>query len=304
MWETPCTNYLLVIFLYINGGGKRVADLTNKIIQVNNISYNYPEQPLLFDRLSLNVHEGEWLAIIGQNGSGKSTLARLIDGLIVLNQGQIVVDGLTVNDQNIYDVRNRIGMVFQNPEDQFVGATVEDDVAFGLENRLIERNEMHKIVEKSLKSVGMWAFRERIPANLSGGQKQRVAIAGIIALSPKIIILDEATSMLDPRGRKEILKLVQQIKSQNNLTVISITHDIDEAANADRVLILNHGKIIDEGTPQKIFSQPDQLQRIGLDSPYTAKLITALSKRGITVGRPYMNDEELIKWIQQLVSAK
>lgn len=304
MWGTPCTNYLLVIFLYINGGGKRVADLTNKIIQVNNISYNYPEQPLLFDRLSLNVHEGEWLAIIGQNGSGKSTLARLIDGLIVLNQGQIVVDGLTVNDQNIYDVRNRIGMVFQNPEDQFVGATVEDDVAFGLENRLIERNEMHKIVEKSLKSVGMWAFRERIPANLSGGQKQRVAIAGIIALSPKIIILDEATSMLDPRGRKEILKLVQQIKSQNNLTVISITHDIDEAANADRVLILNHGKIIDEGTPQKIFSQPDQLQRIGLDSPYTAKLITALSKRGITVGRPYMNDEELIKWIQQLVSAK
>lgn len=304
MWGTPCTNYLLVIFLYINGGGKRVADLTNKIIQVNNISYNYPEQPLLFDRLSLNVHEGEWLAIIGQNGSGKSTLARLIDGLIVLNQGQIVVDGLTVNDQNIYDVRNRIGMVFQNPEDQFVGATVEDDVAFGLENRLIERNEMHKIVEKSLKSVGMWAFRERIPANLSGGQKQRVAIAGIIALSPKIIILDEATSMLDPRGRKEILKLVQQIKSQNNLTVISITHDIDEAANADRVLILNHGKIIDEGTPQKIFSQPDQLQQIGLDSPYTAKLITALSKRGITVGKPYMNDEELIKWIQQLVSAK
>lgn len=304
MWGTPCTNYLLVIFLYINGGGKRVADLTNNIIQVNNISYNYPEQPLLFDQLSLNVHEGEWLAIIGQNGSGKSTLARLIDGLIVLNQGQIVVDGLTVNDQNIYDVRNRIGMVFQNPEDQFVGATVEDDVAFGLENRLIERNEMHKIVEKSLKSVGMWAFRERIPANLSGGQKQRVAIAGIIALSPKIIILDEATSMLDPRGRKEILKLVQQIKSQNNLTVISITHDIDEAANADRVLILNHGKIIDEGTPQKIFSQPDQLQRIGLDSPYTAKLITALSKRGITVGRPYMNDEELIKWIQQLVSAK
>lgn len=281
-----------------------MADLTNKIIQVNNISYNYPEQPLLFDRLSLNVHEGEWLAIIGQNGSGKSTLARLIDGLIVLNQGQIVVDGLTVNDQNIYDVRNRIGMVFQNPEDQFVGATVEDDVAFGLENRLIERNEMHKIVEKSLKSVGMWAFRERIPANLSGGQKQRVAIAGIIALSPKIIILDEATSMLDPRGRKEILKLVQQIKSQNNLTVISITHDIDEAANADRVLILNHGKIIDEGTPQKIFSQPDQLQQIGLDSPYTAKLITALSKRGITVGKPYMNDEELIKWIQQLVSAK
>ncbi|MCP9331924.1 energy-coupling factor transporter ATPase [Lentilactobacillus hilgardii] len=274
------------------------------IVQVDKISYNYPDQPLLFDQLSLDVHEGEWLAIIGQNGSGKSTLARLIDGLIVLNEGHITVDGLQVNDQNIYNVRSKIGIVFQNPEDQFVGATVEDDVAFGLENQLFDRSKMHDIVEESLKSVGMWDFRERIPANLSGGQKQRVAIAGIIALSPKIIILDEATSMLDPRGRKEILELVQRLKNENHLTVISITHDIDEAAGADRVVILNYGEIIDENTPRGIFSHPDKLRQIGLDAPYTSKLLAALSKRGVSDEKSYMNDEELIAWIQQLVSTK
>lgn len=275
-----------------------------EIIQVNKISYSYPERPLLFNQLSLTVHQGEWLAIIGQNGSGKSTLARLIDGLLVLNQGEIIVDDLMVNDQNIYDIRDRIGMVFQNPEDQFVGATVEDDVAFGLENRLVKREKMHEIVEKSLKNVGMWDFRERIPANLSGGQKQRVAIAGIIALSPKIIILDEATSMLDPRGRKEILKLVRHLKEQNHLTVISITHDIDEAAEADRVIVLNQGKIIDESTPRAIFSHSKRLKEVGLDIPYTAKLIAALVKRGIVAEKSYMDDKELITWIQQLVSAK
>lgn len=274
------------------------------IVQVDKISYNYPDQPLLFDQLSLDVHEGEWLAIIGQNGSGKSTLARLIDGLIVLNEGHITVDGLQVNNQNIYNVRSKIGIVFQNPEDQFVGATVEDDVAFGLENQLFDRSKMHDIVEESLKSVGMWDFRERIPVNLSGGQKQRVAIAGIIALSPKIIILDEATSMLDPRGRKEILELVQRLKNENHLTVISITHDIDEAAGADRVVILNHGEIIDENTPRGIFSHPDKLRQIGLDAPYTSKLLAALSKRGVSDEKSYMNDEELIAWIQQLVSTK
>lgn len=272
------------------------------IIEVNQISYNYPERSLLFDNLSLNVREGEWLALIGQNGSGKSTLARLIDGLLVLKSGAITVDGLSVNDENINEIRNRIGIVFQNPEDQFVGATVEDDVAFGLENRQVPREQMHEIVEKSLKSVGMWQFRERIPANLSGGQKQRVAIAGIIALHPKIIILDEATSMLDPQGRNDILQLVRDLKEDNHLTVISITHDIDEAAGADRVVILNQGQIIDENTPDGIFAKPQRLKQIGLDAPYPAKVIEALSRRGITSDKQYMNDEELIAWIKQLVS--
>ncbi|MDH5104735.1 energy-coupling factor transporter ATPase [Lentilactobacillus diolivorans] len=274
------------------------------IIQVKNISFHYPDKPLLFDNLTLDVHEGEWLAIIGQNGSGKSTLARLIDGLIVLDKGQIIVDGLTVNDQNIIDIRNKIGIVFQNPEDQFVGATVEDDVAFGLENRQVEREKMHEIVKKSLMDVSMLDFRNRIPANLSGGQKQRVAIAGIVALSPKIIILDEATSMLDPRGRNEILDLVYQIKKDNQLTVISITHDIDEAANADRVVILNEGRIIDEETPENIFQNTGQLQSVGLDSPYTSQLLAALKHRGIKPQRSYLNDEELIAWIKQLISKK
>lgn len=274
------------------------------IIQIKNITFNYPDQPLLFDQLSMDVHEGEWTALIGQNGSGKSTLARLIDGLIVLKSGQIVVDGLIVNDDNIFDIRNKIGIVFQNPEDQFVGATVEDDVAFGLENRQMPREEMHKVVESSLKEVGMWEFRDRIPANLSGGQKQRVAIAGIVALSPKIIILDEATSMLDPRGRQEILDLVTKIKQENNLTVISITHDIDEAATADRVIVVNKGTIVEEDKPDNIFGDIRKLESIGLSAPFTSQLIMALEKRGIDSSSQYLNDKRLIAWIKQLVSNK
>ncbi|APR07894.1 Energy-coupling factor transporter ATP-binding protein EcfA1 [Lentilactobacillus parabuchneri] len=274
------------------------------IIQIKDISFNYSGQPLLFDHLSLNIHEGEWTALIGQNGSGKSTLARLIDGLIVLKSGQIVVDDLTVNDQNIFDVRSKIGMVFQNPEDQFVGATVEDDVAFGLENRRVPRDRMHEIVEKSLKDVGMWEFRDRIPANLSGGQKQRVAIAGIVALSPKIIILDEATSMLDPRGRQDILNLVARIKAANNLTVISITHDIDEAAHADQVVVVNKGEIIEENKPENIFGETAKLQSLGLSAPFTAQLIAALKQHGIDPNSQYMNDERLIAWIKKFVSQK
>lgn len=274
------------------------------IIQIKNISFNYPEQEKLFNNFSMNIQEGKWTAIIGQNGSGKSTLARLIDGLIVLKSGQIVVDGLTVNDANIFDIRNKIGMVFQNPEDQFVGATVEDDVAFGLENRRVPREQMHQIVEQSLRQVGMWDFRDRIPANLSGGQKQRVAIAGIIALSPKIIILDEATSMLDPRGRQDILKLVNQIKRENNLTVISITHDIDEAASADQVIVVNQGQVIEADQPDNIFGDIEKLTSIGLSAPFTSELLSALKKRGIDSHSQYLNDERLITWIKQLISKK
>lgn len=274
------------------------------IIQIKNISFNYPEQEKLFNDFSMNIQESKWTAIIGQNGSGKSTLARLIDGLIVLKSGQIVVDGLTVNDANIFDIRNKIGMVFQNPEDQFVGATVEDDVAFGLENRRVPREQMHQIVEQSLRQVGMWDFRDRIPANLSGGQKQRVAIAGIIALSPKIIILDEATSMLDPRGRQNILKLVNQIKRENNLTVISITHDIDEAAGADQVIVVNQGQVVEADQPDHIFGDIEKLTSIGLSAPFTSELLSALKKRGIDSHSQYLNDERLITWIKQLISKK
>lgn len=274
------------------------------IIQIKNISFNYPEQEKLFNNFSMNIQEGKWTAIIGQNGSGKSTLARLIDGLIVLKSGQIIVDGLTVNDTNIFEIRNKIGMVFQNPEDQFVGATVEDDVAFGLENRQVPREQMHQIVEQSLRQVGMWDFRDRIPANLSGGQKQRVAIAGIIALSPKIIILDEATSMLDPRGRQDILKLVNQIKRENNLTVISITHDIDEAAGADQVIVVNQGQVVEADQPDHIFGDIEKLTSIGLSAPFTSELLSALKKRGIDSYSQYLNDERLITWIKQLISKK
>ncbi len=276
----------------------------SNIIQVKNISFKYSDQPYLFSDLSLNIEEGKWTTIIGQNGSGKSTLTRLIDGLLTLDKGKIVVDGLPVNDENINMVRNQIGIVFQNPEDQFVGATVEDDVAFGLENRQISRNVMRVKVKNSLKEVGMWDFRNRIPANLSGGQKQRVAIAGIIGLSPKIIILDEATSMLDPQGREDILGLVRKLKDEKHLTIVSITHDIDEATGADRVIVLNQGKIIKDALPEQIFSQTQFLKEIGLDIPFTEKVVEKLRKNNITVPSQYMNEEELLNWITELLSKK
>ncbi len=270
------------------------------IIEVKNISFKYPEQSEIFKDLSFEIKRGEWTAIIGQNGSGKSTIAKLIDGLYQPMSGEIFVDDLLVNEENINKIHKKIGLVFQNPDDQFVGATVEDDVAFGLENQLMSTDEMHTIVEKSLKSVNMWEYRERVPESLSGGQKQRVAIAGIIALAPQIIILDESTSMLDPLGRKDIIDLIYRLKQELNLTVISITHDIDEAALADRIMILNQGQLVEATDPNDMFSNEDKLLELGLDVPYTVKLMDALRQQGLDVPRRYMDEGELVKWITQL----
>lgn len=269
------------------------------IIEISNLSFKYPDQDSLFNNLNLTIEANKWTAILGQNGSGKSTLARLVDGLLVPENGDIRVAGLKVNDKNLLAVRSKIGLVFQNPEDQFVGATVEDDVAFGLENRRIERSEMQEIVKMSLKEVGMWEFRDRIPASLSGGQKQRVAIAGILAIKPQILILDESTSMLDPLGRQEIIQLVKDVKRGDNLTIISITHDIEEAALADRILILDKGVIVTDTTPDSLLNQSEFLSKFELDTPFTTKLVAKLKTLGIDVPDKYMNDEELISWIKK-----
>jgi len=202
----------------------------NEIIELRNVTFSYSEEdarPAL-NNVSLTIQQGEWIAIIGPNGSGKSTLAKTINGLIEANSGEVIIEGVALNAETVWDVRKKIGMVFQNPDNQFVGSTVQDDVAFGLENVGIPREEMVKRVADAVAAVNMANFMDKEPARLSGGQKQRVAIAGIVALSPDIIILDEATTMLDPEGRHEVIETIQEIKEKENLTVISITHDIDE----------------------------------------------------------------------------
>ena len=238
-------------------------------VEFKDVSFTYPDtKKAILDQISFKIKRGSWTSLIGHNGSGKSTISKLINGLLLpdsANNSRISVLGMTLNQKTVWDVREKVGIVFQNPDNQFVGATVGDDVAFGLENRAVPREQMVKIVRKVLADVGMLDYIDAEPANLSGGQKQRVAIAGILAVEPKIIILDESTSMLDPKGREQVLKIIKHLKKEKNLTVISITHDIDEANMADDVIVLNDGKILAQGTPTEIFSKTEMLQEIGLD---------------------------------------
>lgn len=277
-----------------------------KIITLKNISYQYhdtDERPAL-KNVSLSIEEGEWIAIIGHNGSGKSTLAKTINGLVAPSQGEVTVGGLILSEENIWNIREMVGMVFQNPDNQFVGSTVQDDVAFGLENQGVPRADMIERVKSAITRVKMQDFMEKEPARLSGGQKQRVAIAGVVALRPQIIILDEATSMLDPQGRQEVLATVKEIKEKANLTVISITHDIDEAANANRILVMKNGELVQEGTPEEIFSYGDQLVEMGLDLPFAEKLKSDLRDRGIAVPADYLTEEGMVDWLWTLLSKK
>lgn len=277
--------------------------MTENIISVDHLTYQYDEnQASALTDVSFTVHAGEWLAIVGHNGSGKSTLAKSLDGLLPFTQGSVTVGGITLTPETVWQVREQIGMIFQNPDNQFVGATVEDDVAFGLENRQISRDEMVPRVQAALAQVGMTSFAQREPSSLSGGQKQRVALAGIVAIAPKILILDEATSMLDPQGRIEMLAIVRQLRQQQNLTVISITHDIDEAASADRVLVIDDGRLVDEAVPSQIFERGTQLVEMGLDLPFTEKLKAALRQRGITPPTTYQTAAEMEEWLWQSLS--
>lgn len=269
------------------------------IIELENLTFRYQkndERPALED-VSLKVYPGEWIAIIGHNGSGKSTLAKTINGLLAPESGKVQVGEYQLTEEHLWSIRRMVGMVFQNPDNQFVGATVEDDVAFGLENQGIPREEMVIRVQEALKQVRMNEFATREPARLSGGQKQRVAIAGVVALRPDIIILDEATSMLDPEGRAEVIATIKKIKEENNLTVLSITHDIDEAANANRILVMRQGKLIDEGTPEKIFSAGPKLIELGLDLPFPERLKYSLQKCGIQVPEEYLTEEGMVEWL-------
>ncbi|OEH93218.1 energy-coupling factor ABC transporter ATP-binding protein [Bacillus solimangrovi] len=276
----------------------------DKLLSVNNLYYKYPNaEKWALEDVNLSLKRGEWTAVVGHNGSGKSTLAKLLNGLLIPEQGNVVLDDdIEVNEDTVWEVRKRVGMVFQNPDNQFVGATVRDDVAFGLENIGIPREEMVKRIEHALQDVKMTDFLNQEPHHLSGGQKQRVAIAGIIALQPSLMILDESTSMLDPSGRKEVVETVRDLQRKTEMTVISITHELEEIIEADRVIVMNQGKVYKEGTPHELFEQADELTEIGLDLPFTIQLSRELEKCGIDVDGVYLTHGEMVDRLWKLYS--
>lgn len=272
------------------------------IIEVKNLSYRYDHksEDYILKDVSFHVKQGEWISIVGHNGSGKSTTVRLIDGLLEAESGDIIISGDKLTADNVWEKRRQIGMVFQNPDNQFVGATVEDDVAFGLENQGMDYPMMVKRVHEALELVSMQNFKEREPARLSGGQKQRVAIAGVVALQPDIIILDEATSMLDPEGRLELIRTIKEIKDKNQLTVISITHDLDEISLSDRVLVMKNGQVESTATPRELFSRPD-LEDLGLDQPFVNQVKAAMIQTGLTLPETYLTEKELQEQLWELL---
>ena len=273
------------------------------IIEVRNLKYKYDSESenYTLNDVSFQVKKGEWLSIVGHNGSGKSTTVRLIDGLLEAESGDIIISGDKLTAENVWEKRRQIGMVFQNPDNQFVGATVEDDVAFGLENQGLDYNLMVERVQQALELVGMQDFKEREPARLSGGQKQRVAVAGVVALRPDIIILDEATSMLDPEGRLDLIQTVKKIKDKNQLTVISITHDLDEIALSDRVLVMKEGQVESTATPRELFSRED-LEELGLDQPFVNQVKAALRQSRLPLPDSYLTEKELQDQLWVLLS--
>ena len=272
------------------------------IIEIKDLAFRYQKDQEHYDvnHISFHVKHGEWLSIVGHNGSGKSTTVRLIDGLLEAESGEIWIDGKLLTSENVWEMRRKIGMVFQNPDNQFVGATVEDDVAFGLENQGLPLDQMKKRVAESLALVGMEEFSKKEPARLSGGQKQRVAIAGVVALRPDILILDESTSMLDPEGRLELIKIVQEIRKDHKMTVISITHDLEEVALSDRALVMKKGAIESTSSPRELFSRPD-LDQIGLDQPFVNQLRQSLIDGGLNLPNSYITEEELEEELEEVL---
>lgn len=274
-----------------------------KIIDVKNLIYKYEDNKKnAIDDLSLSIEEGEFVVIIGHNGSGKSTLAKHFNGIFLPSSGDILVKGMNTKDEeNIWNIRQNAGMVFQNPDNQIVATIVEDDVAFGPENLGIEKEEIRRRVDEALEIVRMSEFSKKPPHNLSGGQKQRVAIAGIIAMSPACIIFDEPTAMLDPRGRREVVDTIIRLNKKENKTVVHITHFMDEATNADRVVVMQEGKIVMQGKPREIFSKVKELNDLGLDVPQMTELAYELRKEGLDIREDILTVEEMVDDLCQLI---
>ncbi len=269
-------------------------------IFLKDLSFSYIENgPLNVKEITLDIKRGQSVAIIGHNGSGKSTLAKLIDGILVQKSGDIFIFGVKMTDDNVLLLRRDIALVFQNPDSQFIGATVRDDIAFGLENECVDPKAMPQMIEECAKKVGMEEYLDREPCNLSGGQKQRVAIAGAIARKSSILILDEATAMLDPKGKSELRALIKKTREENpDLTVLNITHELEDASVADRVIVLNAGKVVLDGTPFEVFSHVEELKGMRLDIPFVQKLKQSLSVRGISLSE-INSDEDLLNALCQ-----
>ena len=263
------------------------------LLEVKNVSYSYDKTTKALKGVSFCVEEGEFLAIVGHNGSGKSTLAKLLNGLLKPTGGEVIVDGYSSSDKNaVFEIRKRVGMVFQNPDNQLVASIVEDDIAFGPENLGVAREEIGERIDFALKAVGMENFRKATPTRLSGGQKQRIAIAGVLALKPKILVLDESTAMLDPQGRKEIADVVEKLR-KSGVSVIAITHYMEEAAKADKVIVIDCGTIALSGTPKEVFAQKDALNSLGLELPMAGIIADKLRARGVKIPADVITDEEL-----------
>ena len=281
----------------------------SEIISVENLAYTYPgmdDQPgvVVFEDMNLKVEEGTFVAILGTNGCGKSTLAKHFNSILLPTGGKVYVCGIdTSNEERIMQVRRSVGMVFQNPDNQIVANVVEEDVAFGPENLGIASPEIRHRVNKALKQVGMYEYREHAPHLLSGGQKQRVAIAGIIAMQPKCIVLDEPTAMLDPRGRREVVETIGRLNKEKGITVVLITHHMDEAAKADRVVVLHKGKVAADGKPQEVFSQVELLHGIGLAAPESVELCWELNKQGFDLPLDKLDPIDCAQALYELVKA-
>ena len=274
-----------------------------KILEIKDLSFSYDDQTDAVNQASFTIEKGSYTTIIGENGSGKSTIAKLIIGLLEKKSGSIIVDQIELSESTLNEIRQKIGIVFQNPDNQFIGATVRDDIAFGLENHRVEQSKMDGIIERFAAEVNMSEYLNHEPTKLSGGQKQRVAIAGVLAMSPEIIIFDEATSMLDPQGKEEINSLINMLHKENEMTIISITHDIEEVVNSDYVIVLHEGKVVLEGTPEKIMIKEKELLKLSLDVPFTFKLSKALISEGVEVSER-IHLERLVDELCQLVSKK
>lgn len=283
--------------------------MSDTIIKFDNVSFVYEleDEGIVnaVNDFSLEVPEGQFLAVLGHNGCGKSTVAKLINGILVPNKGKVTVEGMDTSDEEkMVDIRKTVGMVFQNPDNQIVATIVEDDVAFGPENLGVEPSEIRKAVDSALKAVGMYEFRKREPHRLSGGQKQRVAIAGVIAMNTKCIVMDEPTAMLDPQGRKEVMDTVMKLNKEFGITVILITHYMDEAVKADRVVVMDGGRIAIDGTPKEVFRNVERMKKLGLDVPQATELAYRLRKKGFKLPDNILDENECAEAILKILEVK
>ena len=274
-----------------------------KQIEVKNLDFSYDEKTHAVKNVSFSIEKGSYTTIIGHNGSGKSTIAKLMIGLLEKNSGEIIVDGLPLTLENLQEIRNKVGIVFQNPDNQFIGSTVRDDIAFGLENHCVESEKMDEIINEFAKKVNMVEFLDSEPTKLSGGQKQRVAIAGVLAMAPEIMIFDESTSMLDPQGKNEINEVIRELHAKTKMTLVSITHDIEEVTKSDFVIVMNNGQIVMSGKPDEIMMREKELLKSNLDLPFSLKIIKELEKNKIKLNKS-VTLEGLVDELCQLNSTK